>query len=183
MPNDQAFLHPFIPQQESDAYTIIAALLSLASNHHATKNLTLAINELKTLGNIQTSPVIINPDKNATTASTLLYHNQMLLLTFHQPISYQAFFYNSKHLEQLAHRQKNQPQVTLDIDIIAILPSMNTSQKTPPLDENHQAMLPIYFNDNIPLFNQTWWAISRRMPLNDYEKQGLDAILHQKSNT
>lgn len=151
-----------------------SAILSLASNFEASKNLALAEDHLCQLGVLQISAGILSPDKTSTKpVLSTDYCNQMAILSFQPAITYLKFLALSKQIERMAGRICGKSQVALDIDIIAIkwleIEGINLNQ----YDETGTALRAVSVLSEDLSLSGVWWAIERRLPLASYEKMGL----------
>ncbi len=140
---------------------VTETLLSIASNHQPLYYLPQAIDILKNWGDIQLSQVIIDNG----------YHNYMAYIQLYSALTYDTLLQQTKQLEQQHDRAKfTKPVVSLDIDIIAIsidkmqMPINNYSQF---IDEK---------GSPLQYLTKHWFAINRRLPLANYEKQGLQDL-------
>ena len=144
---------------------ITACLLSLASNVQTQSQLNPYLTSLPQqlsqylpVDKIWFSEVILSPD--IQDLGCPIYHNQMALLTFSKPLLYTNLHDISKQLETRAHRHNfAKPMVTLDVDIIAV--EVQTTTTSSPI--------------------KNWTAITRRLPLASYEKQGLTNLWEKMS--
>lgn len=148
---------------------VAACLLSLASNYQPEHYLSQSLRKFEqnfALEKIDVSKIVISPDKFFNKCS-LTYHNQMAILYFDQPILLNKLNYCLKQIEQISDRKKfKKPVVTLDIDIIAFGVVKDKSKK---INAN-------IFSMSSQLRRYTWYKITRRFPLAEYEVLGLENL-------
>ncbi len=98
-------------------------LIALGSNYQAQVFLNFARQQLATFGKSQFSSVFINPDyRNPNNPQ---YSNQCAIILLEKSQSLAKIIKQLKLLEITCQRQKNQPLVTLDIDVLAIKTEQN----------------------------------------------------------
>ncbi len=98
-------------------------LIALGSNYQAQFFLNFARQQLATFGKVQFSSVLINPDyRNPNNPK---YSNQCAIIFIEKKRSLSIIIQQLKLLEIACQRQKNQPLVTLDIDVLAIKTEKN----------------------------------------------------------
>ncbi len=99
-------------------------LIALGSNYQAEVFLNFAQQQLTTFGKSQFSSVFINPDyRNPNNPQ---YSNQCAIISLEKSQSLAKIIRQLKLLEIACQRQKNQPLVTLDIDVLAIKTEQNS---------------------------------------------------------
>lgn len=163
---------------QRDAMLIKACVLSLASNTNPTHYLQQAKNWLASFGRLTLSSVITNQDNHLTRdgqQEALLglgdYFNEIAYLELDQPIAYPNWVQLTKNFEKQQDRQKfTKPQVTLDIDVIAIQLA-NLNQPIDDLvDEKGQQFLPLSQPASL------WLGVGRRFPLACYDQKGIQEL-------
>ncbi len=94
-------------------------LIALGSNYQAKVFLNFARQQLATFGKVQFSSVLINADyRNHNNPQ---YSNQCAIIFLEKQQLLSTIIQQLKLLEIACQRQKNQPLVTLDIDVLAIM--------------------------------------------------------------
>ena len=163
---------------QRDAMLIKACVLSLASNTNPTHYLQQAKNWLASFGRLTLSSVITNQDNHLTRdgqREALLglgdYFNEIAYLELDQPIAYPNWVQLTKNFEKQQDRQKfTKPQVTLDIDVIAIQLANHHQSIKALVDEKGQPFL---------VLSQSlghWLGIGRRFPLACYDQKGIQEL-------
>lgn len=107
-----------ISLQTAKSLTPNCLLIALGSNYQAEIFLNFARQQLATFGKGQFSSVFINPDyRNPNNPQ---YSNQCAIIFIEKKQLLAKIIQQLKLLEITCQRQKNQPLVTLDIDVLAI---------------------------------------------------------------
>ncbi|MFW2177395.1 MULTISPECIES: hypothetical protein [unclassified Moraxella] len=150
-------------------FLITASLLSLASNVKAEHYLANCQHQLANLGELIVTPVLLNDCQN-TLLDVPVYHNQIGVLQFNEPMGVQDFLAMTKQLEQENERGEfAKPLVTLDVDVLAV---QVVSAESGKFDNKNIDLAGFGFS---PILDN-WWAITRRLPLASYDKQGIEQL-------
>lgn len=92
-------------------------VIALGSNHQSEIAFNIALNELKTLGEVNVSPVVIGVDFTGKTDR--IYHNAVVVLTLFNPLAYDEFNLILKNIEKQCGRNHDKKQIPMDLDILA----------------------------------------------------------------
>lgn len=92
-------------------------LIALGSNHNSEASFNLALDELKSRGEVDLSSVIIG--KDFTGKTELIYHNAVLMIRLYEPMDYDNFNGLLKNIEKQCGRETDKKNVPMDLDILA----------------------------------------------------------------
>lgn len=92
-------------------------VIALGSNHQSEIAFNIALNELKTLGEVNVSPVVIGVDFTGKT--DCIYHNAVAMIDLYQPYDYDEFNLILKNIEKQCGRNHDKKQIPMDLDILA----------------------------------------------------------------
>lgn len=92
-------------------------VIALGSNHQSEIAFNIALNELKTLGEVNVSLVVIGVDFTGKTDR--IYHNAVAMIDLYQPCDYDEFNLILKNIEKQCGRNDDPKQVPMDLDILA----------------------------------------------------------------
>ncbi|MBE9590428.1 2-amino-4-hydroxy-6-hydroxymethyldihydropteridine diphosphokinase [Moraxella sp. K127] len=121
-------------------------IIALGSNHDSEMSFKIALDELKSWGDVDLSSVIIG--KDFTGKTELIYHNAVMMIKLYKPMNYDEFNDVLKNIEIQCGREHDNSfkKVPMDLDVLAY-----------------------YENDK-------WFIIKKRLPFKNHEKTGLIEI-------
>ncbi|MDO4896956.1 MAG: 2-amino-4-hydroxy-6-hydroxymethyldihydropteridine diphosphokinase [Moraxella sp.] len=94
-------------------------IIALGSNHDSEISFKIALDELKTWGDVMLSSVILG--KDFTGKTELIYHNAVMMISLYEPMTYDDFNELLKNIESKCGRENHSilKFVPMDLDILA----------------------------------------------------------------
>lgn len=92
-------------------------VIALGSNHQSDIAFNIALNELKTLGEVNISSLVIGVD--FTGKADRIYHNAVAMIDLYQSCDYDEFNLILKNIEKQCGRNHDKKQIPMDLDILA----------------------------------------------------------------
>ncbi|OPH36539.1 2-amino-4-hydroxy-6-hydroxymethyldihydropteridine diphosphokinase [Moraxella equi] len=127
-------------------------IIALGSNHGSQMSFKIALDELKSWGDVDLSSVIIG--KDFTGKTELIYHNAVMMIKLYKTMNYDEFNGLLKNIETQCGREHDNLKKDM-LKKVAILKV--------PMDLD---ILAYYENDE-------WCIIKKRLPFKNHEKTGL----------